>query len=40
MLTAKEPLKLFYFTSQLKVSEGTLSGDLDDINKWLIKFDI
>lgn len=40
LLTAKEPLKLFYFTSQLKVSEGTLSGDLDDINKWLIKFDI
>lgn len=40
LLTAKEPLKLFYFTSQLKVSEGTLSGDLDDIDKWLTKFHI
>lgn len=40
LLTAKEPLKLFYFTSQLKVSEGTLSGDLDNIAKWLEKFNI
>ncbi|MDO4535236.1 MAG: BglG family transcription antiterminator [Clostridium perfringens] len=40
LLTTKEPLKLFYFTSQLKVSEGTLSGDLDNIAKWLEKFNI
>ena len=31
LLIAKEPLKLFYFTNQLKVSEGTLSNDLDGI---------
>lgn len=40
LLSAKEPLKLFYFTSLLKVSEGTLSGDLNNIAKWLEKFNI
>lgn len=40
LLTAQDPLKLFYFTSQLKVSEGTLSGDLDSIETWLRKFNI
>ena len=40
LLIAKEPLKLFYFTSQLRVSEGTLSGDLDAIEIWLTKFNI
>lgn len=40
LLIAKEPLKLFYFTNQLKVSEGTLSNDLDGIEDWLKVFDI
>ena len=40
LLIAKEPLKLFYFTNQLKVSEGTLSNDLDGIEDWLKSFDI
>ena len=40
LLIAKEPLKLFYFTNQLKVSEGTLSNDLDGIEDWLNAFDI
>ncbi len=40
LLIAKEPLKLFYFTNQLKVSEGTLSNDLDGIEDWLKAFDI
>lgn len=40
LLIAKEPLKLFYFTNQLKVSEGTLSNDLYGIEDWLKAFDI
>ena len=40
LLIAKDPLKLFYFTNQLKVSEGTLSNDLDGIEDWLKAFDI
>lgn len=40
LLIVKEPLKLFYFTNQLKVSEGTLSNDLDGIEDWLRAFDI
>lgn len=40
LLIAKEPIKLFYFTSHLKVSEGTLSNDLDSIEKWLQDFNI
>lgn len=40
LLVAKEPLKLFYFTSQLKVSEGTLSNDLDIIEEELNNYHI
>ena len=40
LLINKEPLKLFYFTSLLKVSEGTLSNDLDTIEEWLKNFNI
>ena len=40
LLINKEPLKLFYFTSLLKVSEGTLSNDLDSIEEWLKSFNI
>ncbi|MDV4149269.1 transcription antiterminator [Clostridium sp. AL.422] len=40
LLISQEPIKLFYFTSLLKVSEGTLSNDLDSIEEWLRKFNI
>lgn len=40
LLISQEPIKLFYFTSLLKVSEGTLSNDLDSIEDWLRKFNI
>lgn len=40
LLISTEPLKLFYFTSLLKVSEGTLSGDLDGIEAWMKRFNI
>lgn len=40
LITNKEPLKLVYFTSRLKVSEGTLSNDLDETEEWLQKFRI
>lgn len=35
LLSAKEPLKSFYFTSKFKISEGTLSNDLDFLSEWL-----
>lgn len=40
LLSAKEPLKLFYFTSKLNVSEGTISNDLDNVEDWLKTFNI
>lgn len=40
LILHREPLKLIYFTSCLKVSEGTLSNDLDEIEEWLQKFGI
>ena len=40
LLISQDPIKLFYFTSLLKVSEGTLSNDLDSIEEWLRKFNI
>ena len=40
LLISQEPIKLFYFTSLLKVSEGTLSNDLDSIEQWLESFNI
>lgn len=40
LLVSKEPLKLFYFTSQLKVSEGTLSNDLDGVEEYIKNFNI
>ena len=40
LIINREPLKLVYFTSCLKVSEGTLSSDLDEIEEWLQKFGI
>jgi len=35
LLNEKEPIKLFTFTKSLNVSEGTVSHDLDKIEKWL-----
>lgn len=35
LLNANEPLKTFYFSNMLKVSEATISYDLDKIETWL-----
>jgi len=35
LLNAGEPLKIFYFSNMLKVSESTVSYDLDKIEEWL-----
>ena len=35
ILASEEPLKYFYFTSQFNISEGTLVGDFDEIEKWM-----
>ncbi|WP_411344851.1 PRD domain-containing protein [Paenibacillus sp. WLX1005] len=40
LLLSKEPIKLYAFASQFKVTEGTLSNDLDRIAQWLSSFDI
>lgn len=40
LIINKEPLKLYYFTSHLKISEGTLSNDLDELEYWLNEFNI
>lgn len=38
LLSAKEPLKFLYFTSKYKISEGTLSSDLDFVEEWLLQY--
>ncbi|WP_046213754.1 BglG family transcription antiterminator [Paenibacillus wulumuqiensis] len=40
LLLSKEPIKLYAFASQFKVTEGTLSNDLDRIEHWLSSFGI
>lgn len=40
LLYAQEPLKSYYFTSKFHISEGTLSTDLDEIGKWLERYQI
>ncbi len=40
LLLSREPIKLYAFASQFKVTEGTLSNDLDRIEQWLASFDI
>ena len=40
LLATKEPRKSFYFTSKFKISEGTLSNDLDVLGKWLSTYQI
>ncbi|MCD8357206.1 MAG: PRD domain-containing protein [Clostridia bacterium] len=40
LLYAQEPLKSYYFTSKFHISEGTLSTDLDEVGKWLKRYQI
>lgn len=40
LLFAKEPLKFYYFTSKYKISDGTLSNDLDHLGDWLRQYQI
>jgi mannitol operon transcriptional antiterminator len=40
LLTTNEPIKSYYFTKLLKVSEGTLNNDFLEVNSWLEKFHI
>lgn len=40
LLCAEEPLKSYYFTSKFHISEGTLSTDMDEISKWLKRYQI
>ncbi|WP_317855721.1 BglG family transcription antiterminator [Chakrabartyella piscis] len=40
LLSSKEPLKFLYFTSKYKISEGTLSSDLDFVEQWLLQYQI
>ncbi|NDO46305.1 BglG family transcription antiterminator [Clostridium sp. MD294] len=40
LLASKEPRKSFYFTSKFKISDGTLSNDLDILGKWLSTYQI
>lgn len=35
ILAAQEPLKFFFFTSKFEISEGTLSSDLEEVEKWM-----
>ncbi len=38
LLQSSEPLKLFYFSETLNVSEATISHDLDKVEAWLEKY--
>ncbi len=40
LLQSKEPLKLYYFSYALGVSEATISHDLNDSEKWLSEYDL
>ncbi|MDO4175723.1 MAG: transcription antiterminator, partial [Eubacteriales bacterium] len=40
LLYTQEPLKSYYFTSKFHISEGTLSTDLDEVGKWLERYQI
>ncbi len=40
LLCAKEPVKSYVFRSRFQISEGTLSTDLDDLDKWLASYQI
>lgn len=38
LLAASEPVKAYYFTEKLGISEGTLSADLDQVGRWLERY--
>lgn len=40
LLQKKEPTKLYYFSSSFKVSEGTISHDLDKVDDWFRKYEL
>lgn len=40
LLYTKQPLKFYYFTSKYKISDGTLSNDLDILGEWLLQYHI
>jgi mannitol operon transcriptional antiterminator len=40
LLKQEEPQKIYYYSSILKVSNGTISNDLDNIEKWFSKNNI
>lgn len=40
LLYAREPVKSYVFSSRFHISEGTLSSDLDEVEKWLDNFHI
>ncbi|MDB5055422.1 MAG: transcriptional antiterminator [Bacilli bacterium] len=40
LLSLREPTKLFYFSSRLKVTEATISTDLDKLEPWFAKHSI
>ncbi len=40
LLQQREPIKLYYLTKILNVSEGTISNDLDKLEEWLIAYSL
>lgn len=40
LLFQEEPVKTFVFTSRFDISEGTLSGDLDALDAWLLEYQV
>lgn len=40
LLYAREPVKSYVFSSRFHISEGTLSSDLDEVEKWLDSYHI
>lgn len=40
LLATEEPIKAYYFTKKLNISNGTLSSDLDHVDHWLRKYDL
>lgn len=40
LLSSNEPIKAFYFTKNLKISEGTLNNDLIIASEWISKFSL
>lgn len=40
LLTLNEPLKYFYFTSLFRISDGTLTNDLDEIEQWMSHYNL